>query len=235
MTLLPPLNEVQVATECLYSTLRNLSYHRTFFGFLPPHGRLLACGEEITVWGFIQHWLTRFTPNERARRSLEVALSGSAQQYAGPFQDGVKFPSSLTANKTQTAALTAAGVTWSTTGQSAGGRTIPRTLAIVKTPAVHLYDQTTKNTMILWLNNNAFYAIDPCWAWPAGYTSTQLYQASCDVSSQQFLQDPRWVNAVIWKDIHRDHGQRSVVGPSTSSVYSASTSTYPSLSVFPKV
>jgi len=64
------------AVECLYSTVRNISLSERFFGFLPPHGRRLACGEELTVWGDIQHWLTRFTPNDRARRSLQVALAG---------------------------------------------------------------------------------------------------------------------------------------------------------------
>lgn len=66
------------AVECLYSTVRNISLREKFFGFLPPHGRRLACGEEMTVWGDIQHWLTRFTPNDRSRRSLQVALAGDA-------------------------------------------------------------------------------------------------------------------------------------------------------------
>jgi len=60
------INAPRSETECLYSTLRNVAPTEKFFGFLPPHGRRLACGEEITVWGVIQHWLTRFTPNERA-------------------------------------------------------------------------------------------------------------------------------------------------------------------------
>jgi len=68
------LNAPNTATECLYSTVRNLDSAEKFFGFLPPHGRRLACGEELSVWGDIQHWLTRFTPNERGRRSLEEAL-----------------------------------------------------------------------------------------------------------------------------------------------------------------
>lgn len=66
------------ATECLYSTVRNISLIEQFFGFLPPHGRRMACGEELTVWGDLQHWLTRFTPNDRAKRSLEVALGGDS-------------------------------------------------------------------------------------------------------------------------------------------------------------
>jgi len=72
------LNEANPLTTCLYSTVRNIDTTERFFGFLPPHGRRLACGEELSVWGDIQHWLTRFTPNERARRSLEEALTTNA-------------------------------------------------------------------------------------------------------------------------------------------------------------
>jgi len=68
------INEANPATVCLYSTVRNVHSTEKYYGFLPPHGRRMACGEELTVWGDIQHWLTRFTPNERARRSLEAAL-----------------------------------------------------------------------------------------------------------------------------------------------------------------
>jgi hypothetical protein len=62
------------ATACLYSTVRNIATTEKYYGFLPEHGKRMACGEELTVWGDIQHWLTRFTPNGRARRSLEYAL-----------------------------------------------------------------------------------------------------------------------------------------------------------------
>lgn len=107
------------AVECLYSTVRNIALSEKFFGFLPPHGRRLACGEEMTVWGDIQHWLTRFTPNDRARRSLQVALAGDSTYSA--------------------------------------------TLALVHTPAVHLYDTVQDETKILTLNNSTFIMADPCW------------------------------------------------------------------------
>jgi len=68
------INEANPATACLYSTVRNIAASEKFYGFLPPHGKRMACGEELAVWGDIQHWLTRFTPNERERRSLEYAL-----------------------------------------------------------------------------------------------------------------------------------------------------------------
>jgi len=107
------------AAECLYSTVRNIALTEKFFGFLPPHGRRLACGEELTVWGDIQHWLTRFTPNDRARRSLQVALAGDS--------------------------------------------TYAKTLALVKTPAVHLFDSTIDETRILTLDNGSAVFADPCW------------------------------------------------------------------------
>ena len=68
----------KAATACLYSTVRNIATTTKYYGFLPEHGKRMACGEELTVWGDIQHWLTRFTPNGRARRSLEEALTTNA-------------------------------------------------------------------------------------------------------------------------------------------------------------
>jgi len=115
------------ATECLYSTVRNTALTEKFFGFLPPHGRRLACGEEITVWGDIQHWLTRFTPNDRAKRSLEIALGG----------DG----------------------------------TYAAVLALVKTPSVHVFDDTLDETRIFTLVNGSAVYADPCWG---SYSSEAL-------------------------------------------------------------
>ena len=112
MALLEPL----AATTCLWTTVRCIAAAEKFFGFLAPHGRRLACGEELNQWGDLQSWTNRFTPNERARRSLEECLGGSDPQ-----------------------------------------------LVLVKTPAVHLYDETLDNTKILDLDNGTFAAIDPCW------------------------------------------------------------------------
>ena len=105
--------------ECLYSTVRNIGLTGKFFGFLPPHGRRLACNEEITVFGEVKDYLQRFTPNERAKRSLEVALAGDA--------------------------------------------TYAKTLVIVNTPSVHLYDATLDVTRILTLDNGSVSLADPCW------------------------------------------------------------------------
>jgi len=62
-------------TTCLYSTLRNMLAREAYFGFLPPHGKRLASGEEITVFGSIQQYFARQTPDDRGRRALEAALN----------------------------------------------------------------------------------------------------------------------------------------------------------------
>jgi hypothetical protein len=72
------INEPDPAANCLYSTVRNISADEHYFGFLPSHGKRLACGEEFSFWGDFQHWLTRMTPNERERRSFEDAIAGEA-------------------------------------------------------------------------------------------------------------------------------------------------------------
>jgi hypothetical protein len=70
------INEPNAATECLYTTVRNIDTETHFFGFLPPHGRRLECGEAFSFWGDIQSWIWNNLPNERARRSFEEALAG---------------------------------------------------------------------------------------------------------------------------------------------------------------
>jgi hypothetical protein len=61
-------------TACLCTTVRNVDSKEHFFGFLPPHGRRLAAGEELSFPGDIFQHIFRYTPNQRARRSLEAAL-----------------------------------------------------------------------------------------------------------------------------------------------------------------
>jgi hypothetical protein len=117
------INAPNAATECLYSTFRNISSAEKFFGFLPPHGRRLACGEEISIFGDIQSWINKYTPNERARRSLEEALAG-----ANPV------------------------------------------IALVKSPAAHLFDAALDETKILTLDSGSFVAADPCWG---AYSSSE--------------------------------------------------------------
>jgi len=207
-TVLPPLNEVPAATECLYSTVRNVTFNRMFFGFLPPHGKLLACGEELTVWGNIQDWMHKLTPQERHRRSFERALAGSNQvdfQSGVGSSAGVLFKSSLTKNQSNSGF-----VTWDSAGT--GGRVIPRSLVLVKTPAVHLYDGVNKVTQMLQLSSYILYTADPCWTFgdETAITSAAIGgvgKASCDTDSQNYLKDPRFVNSGYWHDMMTGHGR----------------------------
>jgi len=63
-------------TSCLYSTVKNTSGKRLTFGFLPPHGRTLAAGEEFTVFGDITQAVIRHERTEGRRNivALEKAL-----------------------------------------------------------------------------------------------------------------------------------------------------------------
>lgn len=56
--------------RCLYSTVRNTSGRRMTFGFLPPHGRSLAPGEEFTVFGDIKQAVIRMERTEGRRNII---------------------------------------------------------------------------------------------------------------------------------------------------------------------
>lgn len=62
--------------RCLYSTVRNKSGVAKTFGFLPPHGRKLAHGEEFNVFGQITQAVIRFERTEGRRNiiAFETAL-----------------------------------------------------------------------------------------------------------------------------------------------------------------
>lgn len=64
------------SSSCLYSTVKNISGRQLPCGFLPPHGRTLAIGEEFTVFGDIRQALIKFDRNESRRNiiSFEAAL-----------------------------------------------------------------------------------------------------------------------------------------------------------------
>jgi hypothetical protein len=104
------------AAACLYTTVRNISGKVLFFGFLPPHGKKLDIGEEITIPGTIHSYFARPTYHGRHQRSFESAVAGDNP-----------------------------------------------TLAIVKTPAVHVFDEVLDRTYILKLHNGSFIKADPCW------------------------------------------------------------------------
>lgn len=108
------INAPIAATGCLFSTIRNLLPRTAYFDFIPPYGKRLACGEEVTVWGDIQHHFTKLTANDRRMRSFQNALRN-------------------------------------------------KHIALVKTPAVHLFDTTFDETKILTLDSGSVVLADPCW------------------------------------------------------------------------
>lgn len=150
-TILPPVNETMPQTADLYTTVKNIAvnipnvsgspgtvatqYIQMFFGFLPPHGRLLAAGEEVTIFGTLQNWITRYTPNERARRSLETALSGIQVSQAG-----------------------VAGYSLAKWGRSIG-----QSLQIISSPAVFVKDAGTAQVGKFGALNAATSFVTPCW------------------------------------------------------------------------
>lgn len=68
------LNETPAEAAGLYSTLRNMLYREVYIGFIGNHGKRIAAGEEVTVFGDIQNVFYRQTPNDRGRRSLQNML-----------------------------------------------------------------------------------------------------------------------------------------------------------------
>ena len=62
------------ATLCLYTVLRNLRQERTYYGFLPPHGRRLDPCEIAIIPGDMMSEFKQQTRNDRKRRSFEAAL-----------------------------------------------------------------------------------------------------------------------------------------------------------------
>jgi hypothetical protein len=151
-TILPPVNETLPQTADLYTTVKNIAtnipntaaglpgsvgtqYIQMFFGFLPPHGRLLSAGEEVTVFGTLANWITRFTTNDRARRSLETALSGIQTSQVG-----------ISGYST---------AKW--------GRNIGQCLQIISTPAVFVKDTQTAQVGKFAATANTATFVTPCW------------------------------------------------------------------------
>lgn len=121
MTLFEPV----AACECLYSTLRNMRAQETYFGFLPPHGRRLASGEEITVFGDIKSYFTKLAPHDRARRSFEAALCKDDPDIV-IVRDPALHLSDLTTDDTQVITLSGGRLSvadpcWGPYSSSAGG------------------------------------------------------------------------------------------------------------------
>lgn len=60
-------------TDCINTTVRNMSGKSAVFGFLPPHGKRLGAGEEYTLFGSLENLLSRITSG-RKRAALETAV-----------------------------------------------------------------------------------------------------------------------------------------------------------------
>jgi hypothetical protein len=50
---------VIVDVTCLYSVVKNIADRRINFGFLPPHGKSLAAGEELSIFGDVREAVFR--------------------------------------------------------------------------------------------------------------------------------------------------------------------------------
>jgi len=57
-------------TSCLYSTVKNVSGKALRFGFLPPHGRLLAAGESFSVYGDVRQAVIKDVERSTSRRHI---------------------------------------------------------------------------------------------------------------------------------------------------------------------
>lgn len=60
-------------TTCLETKVRNMTGKKATFGFLPPHGKTLAAGEEYTFFGSLTGLLQAIT-SKRKRTAFENAL-----------------------------------------------------------------------------------------------------------------------------------------------------------------
>lgn len=63
-------------SDCLYSTVKNVSGIKKKFTFLPPHGRELEAGEEFTILGDIVEAMIRGerVTSQRQLNALEAAV-----------------------------------------------------------------------------------------------------------------------------------------------------------------
>ncbi len=79
-------------SDCLYSTVKNVSGGTKKFTFLPPHGRELAAGEEFTVIGDIVEAVIRGerVTSQRNLNALEEAVRGD-----NPTLDIIKTPNPI--------------------------------------------------------------------------------------------------------------------------------------------
>lgn len=69
-------------TDCLYTTIQNISRAEAVFSFIPPHGKRMAAGEMLTVAGNMIDRLAAKTSN-RQFKAMENALMGDPTPSPG--------------------------------------------------------------------------------------------------------------------------------------------------------
>ncbi len=82
-----------MSTQCLLSTVKNISGVTKKFGFLPPHGRTLAANEEFSFMGSLTEGVARhsYAASKRNRDALTLALAGDDDH--DPTLDVISTPS----------------------------------------------------------------------------------------------------------------------------------------------
>ena len=71
-------------TDCINTTVRNMSGKSAVFGFLPPHGKKLAAGEEYTFFGSVENLLSRITSGRKRAGFTAAVQSGDLIVVSGP-------------------------------------------------------------------------------------------------------------------------------------------------------
>ena len=71
-------------TDCINTTVRNMSGKSAVFGFLPPHGKKLAAGEEYTFFGSVENLLSRITSGRKRAAFTAAVQSGDLIVVSGP-------------------------------------------------------------------------------------------------------------------------------------------------------
>jgi hypothetical protein len=82
---------------CFYTVVQNVSGKQVDCTFLPPHGRILEAGEQISVpgdiWDFLAHRRTKFLGLERALAAgVLVVISSPPQHMLDLVTNLVKVP-----------------------------------------------------------------------------------------------------------------------------------------------
>ena len=71
-------------TDCINTTVRNMSGKAAVFGFLPPHGKKLEAGEDYTFFGSIESLLSKVTSGRKRAGFTAAVQSGDLVVVSGP-------------------------------------------------------------------------------------------------------------------------------------------------------